>query len=98
MLNSPPKHYGGFASDFRERTLNRLSRQLQDAGKNDDAIAILKLNVQVNPQSAVLHFFLGEIYLAKGEKTLARENYKKSLLLESNNPFVKKRLEELSKQ
>ncbi len=98
MLNSPPKHYGGFASDFREGTLNRLAQQLQVAGKNDDAIAILKLNVQVNPQSARAHFFLGEIYLAKGEKVLAMENYKKSLSLESNNPFAKKRLEELSKQ
>lgn len=92
------KHYGGIAYDFRDGTLIRLSQQLQAAGKNDDAIAILKLNVQVNPQSALAHFFLGEIYLAKGEKALAMENYKKSLSLESNNPFAKKRLEELSKQ
>ncbi len=91
------KYFGGFAYDFRDGTLNRLSQQLQAAGKNDDAIAILKLNVQVNPQSALAHFFLGEIYLAKGEKALAMENYKKALALESANPFAKKRLEELAK-
>jgi predicted Zn-dependent protease len=92
------KHYGGFAYDFREGALNRLSQQLQAAGKTDDAIAILKLNVQVNPNSALALFFLGEIYLAKGEKALAMENYKKALSLEPANPFAKKRLEELTKQ
>jgi hypothetical protein len=91
------KHYGGFAYDFRDRMLNRLSQQLQTAGRNDDAIAILRLNTQVNPQSALAHFFLGEIYLAKGEKALAMENYKKALSLEPANPFAKKRLEELGK-
>ncbi|MGH7595282.1 MAG: c-type cytochrome [bacterium] len=92
------KHYGGFAYDFRDGTLNRLSQQLQAAGKNDEAIAILKLNAQVNPQSVLAHFFLGEIYLAKGEKALAMENYKKALSLEPTNPFAKKRVEELTKQ
>jgi len=91
------KHYGGFAYDFRDGTLNRLAQQLQAARKNDDAIAVLKLNAQVNPNSALTYFFLGEIYLAKGEKALAMENYKKVLSLEPGNPFAKKRLEELAK-
>jgi hypothetical protein len=91
------KHFGGFTYDFRDGTLNRLSQQFQAAGKNDEAIAVLKLNVQVNPNSALTYFFLGEIYLGKGEKTLAMENYKKTLSLEPANPFAKKRLEELAK-
>jgi len=91
------KHYGGFVYDFREGALNRLAQKLQAAGKNDDAIALLTLNTQVNPKSALAYFFLGEIYLAKGEKALAMENYKKALSLEPDNPFAKKRFEELAK-
>jgi len=91
------KYYGGFTYDFRDSVLNRLAQRLDGAGKSDDAIVILKVNAQVNPNSAMAYFFLGEIYLAKGEKALALENYKKTLSLEPDNPFAKQKIDELNK-
>lgn len=91
------KYYGGAVYDFREGTLNRLASRLSAAKKNDEALAMLKLNAEVNPNSAMTYFFMAEIYLEKGEKAAAIENYKKTLALAPDNPFAKKKLEELSK-
>jgi len=91
------KYYGGAVYDFREGMLNRLASRLSTAKKNDEALAMLKLNTEVNPNSAMAYFFMAEIYLEKGEKAAAIENYKKTLALAPDNPFAKKKLEELSK-
>ncbi len=92
------KYYGGAVYDFRDGTLNRLASRLSTAKKSDDALAILKLNTEVNPNSGMAFFFLAEIYLEKGDKAAAIENYKKSLALAPDNMFAKKKLEELTKQ
>lgn len=91
------KYLGGAVYDFREGTLNRLASRLSAAKKNDDALALLKLNAEVNPNAAMAYFFMAEIYLEKGEKAAAIENYKKTLALAPDNPFAKKKLEELAK-
>jgi tetratricopeptide (TPR) repeat protein len=92
------KYYGGFTFDFGERTLNNLAQQLQAGGKNDEAIAILKLNAELYANSWMVYFQLAEIYSTKGDKILAMENYKKSLALNPENPPAKKKLEDLTKQ
>jgi hypothetical protein len=92
------KYYGGFTFDFGERTLNNLAQQLQGGGKNDEAIAILKLNAEFYPNSWMVYFQLAEIYSAKGDKALAMESYKKSLALNPENPLAKKKLEDLTTQ
>jgi hypothetical protein len=92
------KYYGGFTFDFRDGVLNNLAQQLQAAGKGDDAITMLKLNAEVYPEAPMTYFLLGELYLMKGEKTLAMENYKKTLSLAPDNPIAKKKLDELAKQ
>jgi uncharacterized membrane protein YphA (DoxX/SURF4 family) len=91
-------YYGGFTFDFRDGVLNNLAQQLQAAGKGDDAIVMLKLNAEVYPEAPMAYFLLGELYLLKGEKTAAIENYKKTLSLAPDNPTAKKKLEELTKQ
>jgi len=92
------KYYGGAVHDFRDGVLNRLASRLSAAKKSDDALAILKLNTEVNPNSGMAYFFLGEIHLEKGDKAAAIEYYKKSLALAPDNVFTKKKLEELAKQ
>jgi len=91
------KYYGGAVYDFRDGVLNRLASRLSAAKKSDDALAILKLNAEVNPNSGMAYFFMAEIYLEKGEKAAAMENYKKALALAPDNTFAKKKLEELAK-
>lgn len=91
------KYFGGAVYDFREGTLNRLASRLSTAKKNDDALAVLKLNAEVNPKTAMTYFFMAEIYLERGEKAAAIEHYQKTLALAPDNPFAKKKLEELAK-
>lgn len=91
------KYFGGAVYDFREGTLNRLASRLSAAKKNDEALALLKLNTEFNPNAAMAYFFMGEIYLEKGDKATALEHYKKTLALAPDNSFAKKKLEELAK-
>src|SRR5262245_26103230 len=91
------RYYGGFSFDFGEKPLINLAQQLQAGGKYDEALAVLKLSGEFHPDSWMGYFQLAEIYLTKGDKVLAIENYKKSLALNPENPPAKKRLEDLTK-
>jgi len=91
------KYYGGYVYDFSDDVLNRLAQRLDRSDKTDDALAMLQLNAQVNPNAAMTYFFMGEIYLKKGDKAAALENYKKTLSLAPDNNFAKRKIEELSK-
>jgi hypothetical protein len=91
------KYYGGFVYDFRDGVLNRLAQRLDGSGKTDDALAMLQLNAQMNPNVAMTYFFMGEIYLKKGDKAAALENYKKTVSLAPDNALAKRKIEELSK-
>lgn len=91
------KYYGGTVYDFRDGTLNRLANRLSAAKRSDDALAMLKLNAEFNPNSAMAYFFMAEIYLEKGEKAAAIEHYQKTLALAPDNSFARKRLEGLTK-
>jgi len=68
-----------------EAQLNTLGYKLLQAGKVDDAIRVLRLNVAAFPASANVYDSLGEACLAKGDRAGARENYAKALELDANN-------------
>jgi CubicO group peptidase (beta-lactamase class C family) len=82
--------------DFSETELNRLGYQLLQMKKVADAIEILKLNVEMYPQSANVYDSLGEAYMSRGDKELSIANYKKSLELDPNNANAKSRLATLT--
>lgn len=71
--------------DFGEQELNTLGYQLLQTGKKQEAIEILKLNVEAYPQSFNTYDSLGEAYMRNGDKELAITNYKKSLELNPQN-------------
>jgi|SRR5579871_318361 len=75
-----PKTY-----NFDEDELNALGYQLLAANKFKDAIRILRLNVEVYPQSSNAYDSLGEAYMDDGDKALAIANYRKSLELNPRN-------------
>ena len=58
----------------------------------DEAIAVFKLNVKMNPESWNVYDSLGEAFLAAGKYEKARSLYEKSLALNPDNENGKKML------
>jgi CubicO group peptidase (beta-lactamase class C family) len=73
------------AYDYREGELNSLGYQLLGSEQIDEAVAILKLNAELFPESFNVYDSLGEAYMQKGDKELAIKNYAKSLDINPNN-------------
>ena len=89
------KYYGGGAYDFSENSLNQLGYQLMGKEQLKDAIAIFKLNVEMNPASANPYDSLAEAYKKSDRRWLAFINYSKSLELNPRNRNAEKMLNEL---
>jgi tetratricopeptide (TPR) repeat protein len=70
---------------FLQNELFTLTDKLLKAGKTDQAIEVLKLNAEANPQSIFAFMALGDIYAYKGDKILARQAYEKALELNPRN-------------
>ena len=79
-----------------ERVVNVKGYDLIEDKKLQQSIEIFKLNVFAFPKSANAFDSLGEAYLEAGNKDLAIENYKKSLLLDPDNRNAEEVLKRLS--
>jgi CubicO group peptidase (beta-lactamase class C family) len=84
--------------DFDESALNRLGYMLLEKGRNADAIAIFKLNVQEYPKSGNVYDSLAEAYAKDGQKQQAIANYRKSVELDPKNQNAANRLKELEQK
>lgn len=72
--------------DFgNEEALNGLGYYLVSLDKMEDAIEVLKLNVEIFPESFNPYDSLGEAYLGNDQRDLALLNYKKSVELNPEN-------------
>jgi cytochrome c-type biogenesis protein CcmH/NrfG len=60
-----------------------------------DAIEILKLNVEMFPSGFNTYDSLAEAYMTNGDKSLAIQNYKKSLELNPKNTGAAEKLKKL---
>lgn len=80
---------------FNDMHLNSFGYDLLEAGEMDLAIAVFKYNTELFPDIPNVYDSLGEAYAKKGDKILAKANYKKVLELEPGNGNAKKMLEEL---
>jgi CubicO group peptidase (beta-lactamase class C family) len=83
------------AYDFSEPQLNRLGYQLMELKRVKDAIEIFKLNVEMYPNGFNAYDSLGEAYLTNGDKSLAIQNYKKSVELNPKNTGAMEKLKKL---
>jgi tetratricopeptide (TPR) repeat protein len=92
------EYFGSAAYDFGVGPLNRVAEKLMEAGNAEAAVAVLRLNAEFHPDSAWLHYLLGEAYLQSGDRERARASYERSLELDGENPRVKQRLEELRQE
>ncbi len=64
-------------------------------GRPDDAIALLRMNLEFNPQSAKTYALLGFAYSRKVDDASAMANLQKSLELDPTNAMVRGQLEQL---
>jgi CubicO group peptidase (beta-lactamase class C family) len=75
--------------------LNVLGCDYMYSGMLDEAIAILKLNVELYPKVGNCYDSLGEAYMLKGNTALAIENYTRALELDPSNANAVQKLKEL---
>jgi CubicO group peptidase (beta-lactamase class C family) len=83
---------------FDEDALNQLGYLLLEKGRNADAIAIFKLNVEEYPKSGNVYDSLAEGYAKDGQKQQAIANYLKSLELDPKNHNAADKLKELEQK
>ena len=88
------QYYARATYDFSEDALlDMVQRVVQ--GKPDDAMALLRMNLEFNPQSARTYALLGFAYSRKVDDTSAIANLEKSLELDPTNAMVRGQLEQL---
>src|SRR5262249_59134403 len=68
-----------------EPRFNSLGYSLLQDGNPAMAVSVLKIAVELYPQSWNAHDSLGEAYMQNGDKDLAIKSYKKSLQLNPHN-------------
>lgn len=80
--------------DFKigETTMYVWATELKDDGHLAEAIDVLKLELQIYPDSSDAYESLGEAYQNSGEKQLAVESYKKALEKNPENSGAKEKL------
>jgi tetratricopeptide (TPR) repeat protein len=81
---------------FEEKVLNWLGYHfLYWWGREEEAVEVFQLNVQLFPDSANTHDSLGEAYAVIGKLKDAIKSYQKSLDLDPNNDITKEKLNRL---
>jgi len=81
--------------DFSEWVLNDLAYKLAGAGKVQEAVRILRLNVEEYAASANVYDSLADVCYRSGEKACALENYRKALEKNVGNKKAAEMLERL---
>ena len=91
------RYYGRAAYDFGETSLTAAAEELRGQGRYDDAIGLLRLNLEFFPNSAQVLYGLGETYLAKADTANAVANYRQALQKEPRMFPAARRLRDLGK-
>jgi tetratricopeptide (TPR) repeat protein len=89
------EHYGGFTYDFSEAPLNDLGERLARAEKWNEALAVLTLNVEFNPESIWTRMLMASVHLRMGDKAKALQVAEKALAIEPDNAWIKRRIEQI---
>lgn len=92
MSSNDPDLYKG------ESAINGFGYQLLRRQQVNEAIEVLKLNVEAYPKSSNVYDSLGEAYLRSGNKEKAIENYRKALELDPTSDNARLMLKRLTGQ
>lgn len=87
-------YYGRAIYDFTEPALLEIVQRVIQ-GRPDDAIALLRMDLEFNPQSAKAYELLGFAYTRKMDDASAISNLQKSLELDPTNAMARGQLEQL---
>jgi len=85
------RYYGRQAYDFSEGALTSLADRIV-ASRPDDAIALMKLNLEYNPKSAHSYEIIGYAYTRKFDDQTALDYYQKALEIEPDNGVIQGRI------
>ena len=88
------QYYSRATYDFSEPALLEIVQRIVQ-GRPDDAIALLRMNLEFNPQSAKTYALLGFAYTRKMDDGAAITNLEKSLELDPTDSMTRGRLEQL---
>jgi dienelactone hydrolase len=80
---------------IEESAMVEWATELQEGGHLAEAIDLLRLNVEMNPESSSAYETLGEAYEKAGEKPLAVESYTKAVEKDAENGAAKEKLKAL---
>ena len=89
------RYYGRDAYDFGEQSLNIAAFRLGQAGKFDEAFALLRLNEGLFPGSSGMAVFQGNIYVMKGDTAAAANAFRLAIQRDTANGEAKRRLEDI---
>jgi len=88
------RYFGRQAYDFGEDTLLGLAQRIVES-KPDDAVALVQLNLEFNPNSARSYIALAHAYTRKIDDASAMASLEKALELEPDNGVARGQLEQL---
>lgn len=90
-------YYGTAAYDFSSGPLNSVAERL--AAEHDDvdgAIAVMQMNIELNPGEAFPYLVLAQLYQQKGDKDAAVAAVQKSLEIDPDNQWAKRLLDKIN--
>ena len=93
MLREQYENAGAY--DFREWEVNTLGEDLQEEGRDGDAIAVYELNQEFFPDSIAIALKLGQLYENVEETEAAIANYERVLEENPDHEHAKARLKAL---
>lgn len=95
------RYYGSHTYDFTPGALTGYAQNLAREKDFDDALTLMALNVEFNPDNALLFYSIGEIHLMQGDRAGAIENMQKTLDMAPDSPwagFIKQQIAKLKEE
>ena len=90
------RYDGSSAYDFRELPLVDLARSEARAGRTENAIGLLQLSAEFFPNSGLTPAARGDVYLERGDTTLALASYREALTKDSTMGQARLRIRQLT--
>jgi hypothetical protein len=91
------RYYGSDAYDFGEFSLNAAAFRTARAGKTDDALALLRYNEQLYPNTASLSIFRGNVYLMRADTNAADAAFREAIRRDPKNDEARGRLRDIGR-